>query len=212
MPELENLNDYELFLGMLGMIAPVSGALEARFKQCIKREKVSRKQFLLRPGEVSRRIYFIVSGLCRAYFVDADGRQKTTWFMGTGDVMISVYSFYTREPASEYIETLEDSVLFYLTWRQVQDIYKDFPEFNLTGRLLTENYYVRSEARTLLLRLKRPEERYQAFLANYSNLAPKLPQQLIASFLELTPETLSRTRAKLISIKPPVKNSPPFQP
>jgi CRP-like cAMP-binding protein len=210
MIELNDLNDSEMLLMVLGKIAPLSEPLKRRLSNSLRKECPSKKHLLLRPGDISRRIYFIAKGLARAYFVDHEGKEKTTWFMGTGDVMISVFSFFTRQPAAEYIELLEDSLLLSVNWRQLQGIYHDFPEFNLIGRILTEKYYILSEERMILLRMRKPENRYKLFLKNYAPILQKVPQHLIASFLELTPETLSRVRSKearLITINNQSENS-----
>jgi CRP-like cAMP-binding protein len=200
MPELNDIPECEIFLAMMAQIAPLPEPLKTRFKQYLRTDRLPKKHVLLRPGEVSRRIYFIISGFARAYFLDQNGREKTTWFMSSGDVMISVYSFFTREKAMEYIDLLEDSCLLSISWRQLQLVYQDFPEFNLLGRLLTEKYYVLSEQRMILLRMRKPEERYRFFLKIYTSALQRVPQHIIASFLELTPETLSRVRSKQAKI------------
>ena len=187
---------YEGLFSVLETYGILSPALRERLRRYLKIKQVPKRHVLLEPGEVSRSVSFIAAGLVRAWYPDEDGHQKTTWFMGPGDVMISVYSFFTRKPALEYIETLEDSMLFYISWRQLQNLYTDFPEFNLNGRLLTEKYYILSEERMLLLRSRKPAERYRKFLQHYAPIAQQIPQHMVASFLELTPETVSRVKSR----------------
>ena len=184
----------ELLIQTLNFISPLSAALDQRFRESIREEILPKRTLLLREGETSRRIYFINKGFARAYYVTRQGRECTSWFMGQGDLMISVYSFYTQRPAAENIELLEDSELLSISWNQLQGIYADFPEYNYTGRLVTEKYYMLSEERTILLRTLSARERYEKLLQLHPGITQKASLGQIASYLGMTQETLSRVR------------------
>jgi CRP-like cAMP-binding protein len=196
MAELNNFPEADLLFQILNFIAPLPLALRELMGGFLTRERYPKKHLLLREGEVARRIYFIPQGFARAFFYDRDGREHTTWFMGPGDIMISVYSFYRQQPAAENIELLEDCTLLALTWEQVQAIYAEFPMFNFHGRLLTEKYYIQSEERAVLLRTKQPKERYRLLLETYPQVLQRATLGQVASFLGITQETLSRIRAR----------------
>lgn len=190
------ITELDMLFQMLTMIAPLSGALRQRFEDFIIKREHKKKELLLREGEVSRRIYFIANGSARAYHLDREGREHTTWFMNKYDLMISVYSFYTQQPAAEYIELLEDSTLLSMTWDQLQIIYAEFPEYNFHGRLVTEKYYIMAEERAVLLRNKQPAERYKLLLQKQPDITQHASLGQIASYLGITLETLSRIRAR----------------
>ncbi len=189
------LPEGELLFQILHFIAPVSAALREDLASCLKQEHYPRKHVLVRPGEVARKVWFIREGFARAWYLDRDGREHTTWFMGPGDFMISVYSFFTQQPAAEQVELLADSRLLSITWSQLQSLYADHPEFNFHGRVLTQKYYIQSEERAVLLRTRDPAERYQLLLDRHPGLLQQASLGQIASFLSITPETLSRIRA-----------------
>jgi len=195
MEQSNELSDLETLFRVLTFIAPLSGALRRRFEDFIVTKKYPKKHRLLNEGEISRHIFFICKGSARAFYLDAEGHEHTTWFMGPGDLMISVYSFYTQEPAAENIELLESSVLLSMTWGQLQNIYAEFPEYNYHGRLFTEKYYILSEKRGILLRTRKPADRYHQLLKEYPKITQQASLGQIASFLAITPETLSRIRA-----------------
>jgi len=195
MDTLNELSDLDMLFHILTFIAPLSEALRNRFEHFIIRKTYPKKFLLLTEGRISRHIYFIAKGAARAYFMDHEGRENTTWFMAKGDLMISVYSFYTQQPAAENIELLEDSILLSMTWDQLQIIYAEFPEYNFHGRLVTEKYYILSEERAILLRTKKPAERYKLLLQKKPEILRLASLGQIASFLGITPETLSRIRA-----------------
>jgi CRP-like cAMP-binding protein len=198
MDKLNELSDPDVLFRVLTSIAPLSGALRSRFEEFIVRRTLLKKYRLLRDGEISRHIYFIRKGSARAFYYDRDGREHTTWFMAENDLMISVYSFYTQQPAAENIELLEDSILLSMTWDQLQTIYAEFPEYNYHGRLVTEKYYLLAEERAILLRTTKPADRYLLLLKNRPKILQQASLGQIASFLGITQETLSRIRSRRV--------------
>ncbi|MDP9046605.1 MAG: Crp/Fnr family transcriptional regulator, partial [Bacteroidota bacterium] len=91
---------------------------------------------------------------------------------------------------------LEDSVLQSINWDQLQSLYQDYPEFNKTGRLITEHYYIKSEERTIDLQTLSAKQRYEKLLSTYPDILQKASLGQIASFLSIKQETLSRIRAR----------------
>ncbi|CCH01532.1 putative transcriptional regulator, Crp/Fnr family [Fibrella aestuarina BUZ 2] len=161
----------------------------------LRRETYLRRQWVLQPGQQADRIYFIEQGVVRGYYLK-EGREVTSWFMREGDFIISIVSFYTRQPAQEYIELLTDGTLWSITYEQLQQLYRDYPAFNLVGRLLTEKYYVLSEQRSLNLRMQTASERYQQLLIDFPMIFSRVPLKHIASHLGISAETLSRLRGR----------------
>jgi len=186
----------DLLLQTLNFIRPLSGRLQDRLSECLREEHFPRKHVLQRQGDTCRKIYFIVEGLARAYYISERDRQCTTWFMRQGDVMISVFSFFTQQPAAEYVELLEDSRLQSISWTQLQGIYADFPEFNYHGRVLTEKYYIESEQRAILLRNGTAIDRYNLLLKMHPDIIHRVPLWMIASHINVSHEALSRIRAQ----------------
>lgn len=195
MAKTNDHSDEELLFQILSIIRPMPLALREQISGYLKIEKFPKRHLLVRQGDVSRKVYFIVRGFSRSFFHDKEGREHTLRFSGKMDLLISVYSFFMLEPAFESIELLEDSILMSMTWDQLQAIYGEYPEFNYHGRILTERYYVQSELRAVLIRTKNLQDRYQLFLKHFPAVLKKAPLRQIASFLGITQETLSRIRA-----------------
>ena len=87
--------------------------------------------------------------------------------MKEGDVIISVESFFNQTESKESIQALEDSVVHYITHRELEYMYKTFLEFNYNGRVLAQQYYIQSEQRLYSLRMHRASERYAYLLEHH---------------------------------------------
>lgn len=182
-------------LNTLNNITILSESLQEQIRSYLIEEHFARKSLLLKEGQVSQRIYFIKKGFIRAYH-HRGGNEFTNWFMREGDIIVSVYSFFSRKPSFENIEVLEDCILQSINWDQLQDIYRRYPEFNQTGRLITEQYYIRSEERSIDLQTLTAKQRYDQLLLSYPGIQQKASLGQIASFLGIKQETLSRIRAR----------------
>jgi len=115
--------------------------------------------------------------------------------MEEGDFVISVLSFFRREPSNEYIEALEDGQLCGFHYDDLMYLYKTHLEFNIVGRIFTQEYFCLSEERLMSMRKRKAEQRYQDLLDKNPGLLNRVPLKDLASYLGLTPETLSRMRA-----------------
>lgn len=155
---------------------------------------VQKKTDLLRAGEISNNIYFIVQGSARNYHLNKDGEETTSWFLFENELLISVYSFFTGAPGFEYLRTMEDSILIVLSKEKLDFLYQKHIEFNFIGRKLTEQYYVRNEAQTNDLRMLTSKQRYEKLIAHQPHLLNRVPLGYIASYLGISQETLSRIR------------------
>jgi CRP-like cAMP-binding protein len=165
-----------------------------KIQSYVVEEAFEKKQLLLKAGQVAHRIYFVKKGLLRSYFHN-EGNQYTNWFMGEQEFIISVYSFFSRKPSFENIEVLEPCILQSINWDQLQSLYNEFPDFNKTGRLITERYYIDSEEKIIQLQTQTAKQRYENLLTKYPGILQKASLGHIASFLNIKQETLSRIRA-----------------
>ena len=185
----------DALLALCHAIHPLSAGLEHALRQQVRRETALARSYLLEPGHTAQRLYFVEQGLVRGFYLK-DGREITSWFMQEGHFVISILSFFSRQPSYEYVQPLTDCVLWSLSHEHLQQLYRQFPEFNFIGRVLTEQYYVLSEQRALHLRMLPAAERYQLLLRDFPGIVQRVPLKLLASHLGLTPETLSRLRAR----------------
>lgn len=184
------------FFSYLESLIPVSGPLKKELKAVCRKKTIPKGESVITIGERCTDIYFIEQGLVRGFYFNED-KEITHWFAQDGEFATCFYSFISKEPSPENIQTLEACELVQIPYSDLQNLYTGFPETERIGRLLTEAYYLKLENRLLSLQFKTAKERY----ANLVNTNPSLLQRAslgqIASYLGITQETLSRIRAEL---------------
>lgn len=183
-------------LQSLNSIQSIGKELELILMESFKIEEVKKGKILLHEKDICKNLWFLCDGLLRSYH-NIGEKEITSRIMYTGHIVISPGSFFTQTPATESIEALADCVVAKLSFYNLQDIYKRFPQFNYHTRLITEQYFYKQEQRLYMLRKHDAAAKYNFFLDNYADYLKDIPQKYIASFLNIAPETLSRTRNKL---------------
>lgn len=184
----------EELLAFLNSIHPLTQDLNEYLSTHLVRHEVLKKNFILKRGHFCENIYFIQKGLVRCFYFKYD-KEISSWFMSEGDVIASVESFFNQTVSYESIQALEDCILYYLSFKDMQFAYENFTEFNFIGRVLTEKYYKLSEQRLYSLRMQRALDKYHYLLENFPQLIQRVPSKYLASYLSITEETLSRIRA-----------------
>ena len=183
---------------LLASIHPVSDELQDYLSMTLKAKQVLKKQVLLKIGHINRNIYFVTEGLFRCYYI-RDEKEVCSWFMKEMDVMVSVESFFKQVPSYEAIQALEDSMVYYISYEELQFVYNNFPAFNYNARVFAEKYYSLSEQRLYALRMQKAHERYSFLTTNFPELIQRVPSKYLASYLGVTDVTLSNIRSKRIS-------------
>ena len=178
----------------LKSISPLSIELEEYLINNLKRKSLKKNEFLLNAGQVCKNIYFIEEGLFRCFYNTIENKEVDSWFMKEGDVIISVESFFLQRPSNENIISLEESVVYYIDYKTLQFLYETFLEFNIIGRVITEQYYVLAEQRLYAIRMKTAKERYLWLMQNFPQLILRVPSKYLAFYLGISAETFSRMK------------------
>jgi CRP/FNR family transcriptional regulator, anaerobic regulatory protein len=180
-------------LQFLSSIYLMSPALQADLMEIIQFRQIKRRTHILVEDQVCRDIFFVVKGLLRCYYYTPEGTDVSTWFMREGDVCVSVDSFYKQIKSYEYIVAHEPTLLIYIKFEQLEELFRKHLEFNFVGRVLTVKYLVDWNSQLKDIRLLKTKDRYDALLARDPDLVRRVPRKFIASFLGMLPTSLTRT-------------------
>lgn len=192
---------YELFFHKFNEKVNLSKEEEEVIKQYLTPKKLRKKQYLLQEGDVCKHIAFVEKGALKAYVVDDAGAESIIQFALEGWVISDLYSFLTGEPATYNIDALENAELVLISKSAHEELLKKLPKYETYIRLQITGAYIALQKRLTSIISLPLEERYKNFLAVYPNIAQRVPQHMIASYMGLTPETLSRVRSRMASRK-----------
>jgi CRP-like cAMP-binding protein len=167
----------------------------------IKQKNFKKGEIISNIGDIHERIYFITSGLARAYLIDSEGKDFTwsIYFNDENSDMVNLFivdydSFITQKPSSLEIEALEDSTTVYLTFEDLDELHKQSPKVLLFSKMMADLAYAYLHHRVLDTQSKSAKERFEKFMKTTPHLLDKVPQYHIASLLGITPIHLSRLK------------------
>jgi CRP-like cAMP-binding protein len=173
----------------------------AVFTAAFKQIKVKKRQFLVQPNFVARHRYFILNGALRAYVVGEEGQDHTVQ-LAIEEWWISDYNSYMfQQPASMFVMAVEDSVLLEISFEDEQQLKATSYKFETFFRILAERSVAFMQRRVINSLTQSAEQRYDQFIEKYPDMANRFPQYVIASYLGMTTEFLSRIRNQKLRFK-----------
>jgi CRP-like cAMP-binding protein len=190
---------YDLFLEKLTEKVNFSPEELDIIRDHITPKKLRKKQYLLQEGDVCKFIAFVEKGAMRSYTVDEKGTEHIIQFAIEGWIISDLYSFLTEEPATYNIDALEGSELVLINKSAHEKLLKLMWNYETYIRLELTSAYVAMQRRITSIISSPLNERYAAFNALYPEIVQRVPQHMVASYMGLTPETLSRIRRRISS-------------
>ncbi len=162
--------------------------------------QLKKGSFFVMAGEVPDRVGFLASGILRFFYINEDGKEFTKSFCAENNVVAALSALLLNEPARYFIQALENSSLLVAPYTAYQELIAGHRCWQILDHKFTQALFIRKEKREGELLLDDAETRYLSFLAEYPELNKRLKQHYIASYLGITPVTLSRIRSKLKKI------------
>lgn len=166
-------------------------------------KKLRKRRFLLQEGDVCKYTAFVEKGMLRTYSVDEKGNEHILQFAMEGWWAADLYSFLTKESSPFNIEALEECELLLITSDSWEVLLKKVPVLERYFRIVIQNNLIATQRRLIGAISETAEEKYLKLINNFPGCLNRIPQHMIASFLGITPETLSRVRSKIADKKPP---------
>lgn len=157
---------------------------------------IRKKKELLVPDDVCKYIYFIIKGCLRSYYVDVKGVEHIYQIRMDNNWISDLESFFSQHPSKYYIEALEDSQLLRISSEDLELLYKEVPILERYFRILFQKAYVNALERLNTTMWDSAIDRYNNMLKENPDMFQRVPLVYIASYLGITPESLSRIRKK----------------
>ena len=157
-------------------------------------KKLRRKQYFLQEGDVSRHFTFVSKGCLRLYSVDAKGDEHIIQFALDNWWLADRESLISGKPSKYNIDALEDSELLITTGEKMREIIDKAPNFAKIMDMTQQHNFIANQNRIQAAISLTAEERYHKFIHTYPDIVQRVPQHMIASYLGITRETLSRIR------------------
>lgn len=177
-------------------LSPMSEVVWLIFSRNLHVRQLAQGEMLLAEGQICNFVAFIHEGLLRVYH-NRDGNERILYFPSEGDYISGFPSFITGEPALYAIEAIEPTTVVLLYRQDMDKLYKNYPYSNKWGRMVEEGVFSKVIQRLLTLHTLSAEEQYLDLLASKPHLIQRIPQYMIASYIGITPEALSRIRRRL---------------
>lgn len=163
-------------------------------------KRLKKKQYVLRQRDVCRFHTFVCSGCLRSYRIDEKGREHIFSFSPANHWVSDSVSLLTETPSDEFIEALEDSVVIQFSAVSFKTLLRNIPNFEALNTKIITDDCSRSRDRIYMMTNHQAEERYRQFIRHFPQLHQRLPIFMIASYIGVTRETLTRIRSNMIDL------------
>lgn len=175
----------------------VAPAMLDRLAETASLRTLEKSEHLLEADQIADNLYFVNTGLVRYYYLDErGGEERTGQFFDANSVYTDVTSFVSQTPTRQYIQALEPSEIVCIARQAIYDAYACDHAMERFGRLMLEQALIGSQQRTSSFMSESVEERYRRLMGGRQDLTRRVPQYILATYLGITPEGLSRIRGR----------------
>jgi CRP-like cAMP-binding protein len=189
---------FQLLFKKIHTIIPVTEEELSYFKTFFVSKALRKRQFLLQEGDVCKYQAFVEKGMLRSYTIDEKGAEHILQFAPEGWWSADLSSYLTGEPSLFTIEALEDSELLLLSKPSWDQLMQAMPKFEHYFRIIIQNHLIATQKRLMQSLTETAEAKYLKFAKTYPECVQRVPQHMIASYLGIKRETLSRLRKHIV--------------
>ncbi|MDD7886186.1 Crp/Fnr family transcriptional regulator [Flavivirga sp. 57AJ16] len=168
------------------------------FTSNFQKKSYLKNENILLPGEKNDCLMYINTGVVRVFYTDSEGKEITI-HIGSEDMWVNnLYYFFTKRESILTIQAIEETVIYQIRRGDLEKAYTNQPVIETFIRLKLQRAFISLQERTLNQITSTAEERYLTFKQNYGDIETRVPQYVIASYLNITPEHLSKIRHRLL--------------
>jgi CRP-like cAMP-binding protein len=166
----------------------------ARAVPFIHQKSFKKGEIILSAGDICDEFYFIINGLLRSFHRMPNGTEKTYVICRENNIFTEHSSFISRSPSTDFLETLEDTDVLYIKHDDLMILFKKNHAWESVGRKISDINFIVSKDRLRSMMNDDAITRYKRFLHSYQNILHRIPQNIIASYVGITPQSLSRLK------------------
>ena len=155
-------------------------------------------QYIIQQGDICKTVNFIISGCTKTFYIDLEGQEHIVMFSIEDWWTSDLGSFITQTPADFNVQCIENTKLIQFAYNNLEELYKEIPKLERLFRKIVERSFVSSQKRIIKNFSLTAKERYQIFKKTYSKIDQRVPQYMIASYLGVTKEFLSKIKSQMI--------------
>lgn len=156
-----------------------------------------KNQYLVQQGDLCNSVSFIISGCTRTFYADGDGQEHIVSFAIENWWTADLGSFITQSPADYNVQCIEATRVVQFSYANLEELYQEVPKMERLFRMIVERAYVASQKRLIQNYSLEAKERYVNFVNQYPEITRRVPQYMIASYLGITKEFLSKIKSQL---------------
>ena len=190
------MNEYDALRNYLNKVTFFPKEDIDTFTDYFEKRIIKKKQFIIQPDFVAKYRIYVAAGAFRAYVIGEDGQEHTI-SLAIEDWWISdPNSYYFQTPATMFVQALEDSIILQLDFETEALLKEKFSKFEPFFRFTAERAFAFTQRRLIASLTLSAEDRYKEFIRTYPDIIQRVPQYVVASYLGMTTEYLSRIRKK----------------
>lgn len=159
--------------------------------------KKDKNELLIAPGQISQYTYFVAKGCLRIFFENLEGKEVTRYIAFENQFATALIAYITQAPSTEYIQALESCELLFITHNDFNYLLETIPNWRKFYTNYLEKAYVSNANRVLSITTLDAVERYNQLLKMNPKIVRRLPKKIVASYINVSQETLSRLKSKL---------------
>jgi CRP-like cAMP-binding protein len=177
----------------LAAICPLSGGFKDALLAELSELSLPKDHYLLQAPQVSDQVYFMLEGFAFS-FIFVDRVRRVEWFWKKNQCIISPRSFFEQKPAREFIRLARDSELLCISYKSIEKLLDDFSEARSIHRVIMNKYFENSRQRIREMQQLNADDRFRRLIIHYPSIEQLVSQESIASYLGITPQSLSRIK------------------
>ena len=189
---MEKLKSALSFGGILseGDITIIASAFQQR--------ELKSEEYFQEFGKIADKIAFLENGILRVFSTDERGDDVTKYFVRENQFFADIISYYSAQPATDAIQAVTPCKIFWIYFSAFEKLYAEIPNLNIFFKSISESTLLNKIKDNDFLNFGNAKTKYGEFVRRYPVLAQQVPQQYIASYLKITPQSLSRIRNELV--------------